>query len=192
MTSTEMEKKIVYFTEAGRHNTERCIELAVERAKEQGIEDFVIASTTGYSANVLFEKLGGKGNIAVVTHMVGFKEVGQDRMSEDTRLELMIKEMKVLTTGHSLSGAERGIKNKFGLLGPLELMANTLRMMGHGIKVCLEITLMASDAGLIPMDKEIMAIGGRGGGADTACIVSPAHTNNCFDFEYHEVVCMPR
>jgi len=187
-----MKKEIVYFPNAGKENTERCIELAVERANELGITDFVVASTSGYTANVLYSKLQDGSKITVVTHMVGFKEIGVDRMDEDARLDLMMKNMKVLTTGHALSGAERGIKNKLGLLGPLELMANTLRMLGHGVKVCCEITLMAADAGLIPMDKEIMAIGGRGGGADTACIVSPAHTNNCFDFKYHEIVCMPR
>jgi len=192
MNNEEMKKDIVYFSKAGKHNTEKCIELAVERAKELGIKDFVVASTSGYTANILYDKLQEGGNITVVTHMVGFKEIGVDRMEEDARLELVMKKMKVLTTGHALSGAERGIKNKFGLMGPLELMANTLRMMGHGVKVCCEITLMAADAGLIPMDREIMAIAGRGGGADSACVVSPAHTNNCFDFKYHEIVCMPR
>jgi len=192
MVNAEIKKDIVYFSEAGKRNTERCIELAVKRANELGINDFVVASTSGYTANVLYDKVKDGGRITVVTHMVGFKEVGVDRMSEDARLELMMKKMKVLTTSHALSGAERGIKNKFGLMGPLELMANTLRMMGHGVKVCCEITLMAADAGLIPMDREIMAIGGKGSGADTACIVSPAHTNNCFDFKYHEIVCMPR
>ncbi|MBN1785866.1 MAG: hypothetical protein JW825_02600 [Candidatus Methanofastidiosa archaeon] len=192
MANEEIKREIVYFSEAGKGNTGRCIELAVERAKELGIKDFVVASTSGFTANVLYEKLRGEGNIVVVTHMVGFKEIGVDRMAEDARLELVMKGMKVLTTGHALSGAERGIKNKLGLLGPLELMANTLRMVSHGVKVAMEITLMASDSGLIPMDKEIMSIGGTGSGADTACVVSPAHTNNCFDFKYHEIVCMPR
>jgi hypothetical protein len=42
------------------------------------------------------------------------------------------------------------------------------------------------------MDEEIMVIGGTGKGADTACVVTPAHSNAVFDFAYHEILCNPR
>ncbi|MCF8010427.1 MAG: hypothetical protein K9L17_01765 [Clostridiales bacterium] len=42
-------------------------------------------------------------------------------------------------------------------------MVQTLRMLGQGIKVCVEISGMALDAGLISFDKEIAAIGGPEG-----------------------------
>ena len=45
-----IEKKIVYFEEAGRVNTEETLRLAKERGEELGIRRFVIASTLGPTA----------------------------------------------------------------------------------------------------------------------------------------------
>jgi hypothetical protein len=33
---------------------------------------------------------------------------------------------------------------------------------GQGMKVCVEVVMMAADAGLIPMDREVIAIVGTG------------------------------
>lgn len=71
-------------------------------------------------------------------------------------------------------------------------MAEALRMLSQGVKVCVEISVMALDAGLIPYGKEIVAIGGTGGGADTACIVEPDHSNNVLETDVKEVLCRPR
>jgi len=87
---------------------------------------------------------------------------------------------------------ERAITNKFGGLYPGGIVSNTLRMFGQGTKVCLEIAGMAIDAGMIPAGKEIIAVGGSGGGADTALVLIPAHSNAFFDTQILEVVCKPR
>ena len=50
---------------------------------------------------------------------------------------------------------------------------------------------MALDAGLIPYNKEIVAIAGTVRGADAAIVVKPAHANHFFDTEIREIICMP-
>ena len=100
--------------------------------------------------------------------------------------------IRVLAATHVLSGAERGISRKHGGVGPVELMADTLRMLGQGVKVCVEIAVMALDAGLIPHGEEIMAVAGSGRGADTAVIMHPAHANNILDTKINEIVCKPK
>jgi hypothetical protein len=80
----------------------------------------------------------------------------------------------------------------FNTIQPLELMANTLRLMGEGTKVCVEITLMAADAGLIPIDKNIVAIAGTSQGADTALLIKPANAARFFDLKIREVIAKPR
>ncbi|MHC1598571.1 MAG: pyruvate kinase alpha/beta domain-containing protein [Candidatus Methanofastidiosia archaeon] len=195
MTSNTIDitKNITYFASPGEKNTKPCIDIAVKRAKELGITTFLIATTSGKTAEALADIVDPKeNNIVAVTHMVGFKERGVDRMSDEVRKRLTKRGIDILTTTHSLSGVGRGINNKFGLLSPQELMAATLRLFGQGVKVCMEITIMAADAGLLPMDEEIVVIGGTKGGADTACIVTPAHSNEVFNFKYHEVLCKPR
>lgn len=187
------EQSITYFSSPGKDATNDCIDRAVARAKELGITTFVVATTSGYTAEELIKRVDpAANNVVAITHMVGSKEKGVDRMPPEARQALLEKGVKVLTTSHALSGVGRGIKNKFGLLSPQELMAQTLRLFGHGIKVVLEITIMAADAGLVPMDEEIMVIGGTNKGADTACVVTPAHSNAVFDFAYHEILCKPR
>jgi hypothetical protein len=90
-----------------------------------------------------------------------------------------------------LSSAERAIRKKFGTLEPLELIANTLRLMGEGTKVCVEITLMAADAGLIPADKDVVAVAGTGKDADTALRIKPANATRFFDLRIREVIAKP-
>jgi hypothetical protein len=64
--------------------------------------------------------------------------------------------------------------------------------MGEGTKVCVEVTLMAADAGLIPVDRDIIAIGGTGRGADTALRICPANSAKFFDLKIREIIAKPR
>ena len=45
---------------------------------------------------------------------------------------------------------------------------------------------------LIPVDEEIIAIGGRGQGVDSAAVLTPANMTNVFDLRFHEIIAMPR
>jgi hypothetical protein len=55
----------------------------------------------------------------------------------------------------------------------------------------VEITLMAADAGLIPTDQDIIAVGGTGSGADTALRIKPANAARFFDLRIREVIAKP-
>lgn len=113
-------------------------------------------------------------------------------MGHEMRENLTKKGVKVLTTTHLLAGVDRAIRNQFSGVYPAEIMAQTLRIFGQGIKVAVEIAVMALDAGLIPYGKEIVSIGGTSSGADAAIIITPAHSNNFFATEVKEIICMPR
>ncbi len=63
--------------------------------------------------------------------------------------------------------------------------------MGEGTKVCVEITLMAADAGLIPVGKDVVAVAGTGNGADTALRIKPANASRFFDLKIREVIAKP-
>jgi hypothetical protein len=91
-----------------------------------------------------------------------------------------------------LAGVDRAVRLKFGGLYPAEIIAAALRMLGQGVKVCVEIAGMALDAGLIPYGEEIISVAGTGRGADTACVILPAHSNNFFETKVKEIICMPR
>ncbi|GAA0123544.1 MAG: hypothetical protein KID00_15755 [Clostridium argentinense] len=178
----------MYFESAGRENTMQTIELAVKTAKERGIKNVVIASNTGDTALLL--KDSGL-NVAVVTHVNGFREAGIQEISDHRIEELKNCGFKVYTSTHVLSGAERAISKKFGGISPVEIMAYTLRMFGQGVKVAVEVATMALDGGVIPYGEDIISIGGSGKGADTAVILSPAHGADILDTKIKEIICKP-
>lgn len=173
----------------GAQNTETTLELAMKRAQELRIKHLVVASCSGDTAR----RLIGQGfDVTCVTHHVGFAAPGEDEMSADTRQYLASQGIKVLTTTHLLAGVDRALRNQFGGIYPTEIIAQTLRMFGQGVKVAIEIACMAKDAGMIPHGEEVVAIGGTGKGADAAIVVMPAHANRFWETEVREIICMPR
>lgn len=177
------------FARKGRENTDAVLKLAVERAREAGISHIVVASNTGETARKL---LAYGVNTVCVTHHTGFAKPGLQEMSADVMEELRAAGAKMLTTTHFLGGIDRAVENKFGGSYPGGIVAHTLRMLGQGTKVCVEIAVMALDAGLIPYGEDIIAIGGSGRGADTAAVIRPAHGKDFFDCKIREIICKPR
>lgn len=183
----------MYWRKTGKENTRKTLQVGAEAMKERGIKDIVIASNSGATIKEFLDiNRGIEANIVCVTHQVGFREPGKDEMSKETRTELTDRGVKVFTTTHALAGVARSIRNDFGGLYPAEIMANSLRMLGQGVKVAVEISVMALDAGLILYSEEIIAVGGTGKGADTACIIRPGHSNHVFETKVLEILCRPR
>ena len=60
-----------------------------------------------------------------------------------------------------------------------------------GTKVCVEIAMMALDAGTIDYGRQIIAIGGSGRGADTVCRLTPEYTSDLMGTKIHEILCKP-
>ena len=184
------EKPTTYFEEKGEANTDKTLEAAKRRAEELGIKDVVVASTRGYTGVKAVEAFKGY-NVVVVTHSQGFREPGKQELTEENREKIEAGGGRVLTTGHALGGVGRAMRRKFDTLGPSELVANTLRMLGQGMKVVVECAAMAADSGMIPMDGDIISIGGSGRGADTAVVLRPAHISDIFDTYVREIVAKP-
>lgn len=179
----------MYFEKPGNINTKETVRLAVEAARERNIKYIVVASNSGSTAKLLSE--AKDINVICVAHVNGFKEPGKEEMPENVKKELESIGVKVLVTTHVLSGAERGLSKAFGGVSPVEVMAYSLRMMGQGTKVGVEISVMALDAGLIPYGERIIAVGGTGMGADTAIVITPSHAGTILETKINEIICKP-
>jgi hypothetical protein len=83
------------------------------------------------------------------------------------------------------------VRIKLGTYQLDEIIAYTLRLFGEGLKVAIEISLMAADAGLIHTGEEVMSIAGTGRGADTAVVLRATNAMRFFDLGIVEIVCMP-
>jgi hypothetical protein len=166
---------------------------AVEAAK-RGISAIVAASNTGQTVDILLEEAreaGYTGSLVCVSHVDGFVTNGENEMDGAVRERLEKAGVRVCTAAHALSGAERGISHVFQGAYPVEIIAHSLRMLGQGVKVCVEIAAMALDGGYISYGKPVIAIGGTGRGADTAAILSPGYAHRIFETKLHEILCKP-
>ncbi len=184
------EKSIVYYEASGEVNTEATLLRAKERAKSLGIQNIVVASTTGRTGVKACKVFEGF-NLVIVRHHAGFQSPGSQQMHPDSERVILASGARIVTASHAFSGVERAMRTKRGTIGPLELIADTLRIFGEGTKVCLEIAVMAADAGAIPVGTRVVAIAGTSKGADAALVVRPAHSNNFFDLYVSEIIAKP-
>lgn len=185
-----VKREVVYFKSAGKENTDALLEIVKGYAEKESIKDIVVASTTGETGAKVTKIFRGY-NVVVVTHHVGFQKPGESELKEEFKKEILNNGGKIFTGTHALSSVERAIRKDFGTLQPLELIANVLRLMGEGTKVCVEIVLMAADAGLIPVNRDVIAIAGTGRGADTALRIQPANSARFFDMKIREFIAKP-
>lgn len=181
----------VYFKKPGRENTWRTLEIASKRAEELGINNVVVASTTG-ETGLMAVKLFHKKNLVIVTHSTGFAKPDYQELKPEFAKKIEEAGFKILTCQHAFGGAGRAVRKKLGTYELEEIIAYTLRIFGEGTKVALEIALMATDAGLISTEEACIAVGGTGRGADTAVLLKPANAQAFFDLRVMEILAKPR
>jgi hypothetical protein len=188
-----MDIVVTYFGKPGTINTENTLNIAKRYSGEYNIKNIVVASTTGYTGLKATEVFNSKEyNLVVVSHSAGFKERGFQELSEENRHAIEEQGAKVLTTTHAFAGVERAFRFKLNMWQPIEIFARTIRyVFCEGIKVVMEITMMAADSGLITLDEDVIAIAGTGRGADTACIIKPEYTSNFLDMRLKAILCKP-
>lgn len=183
-----------YFDKPGPQNTEGVIEAVTKRVEELETTHIVVASTKGATALKFAESFAGRAQALVcVAEHSGFTGGDEQLMPDEMRKKLESMNMSVLICSHALSGVGRSISSKLGGITGTEIIAHTLRRFGtEGVKVAVEVAVMAADAGLVPTDREIIAVGGTRGGCDTAIVMKAAHMNNFFDIEIREIIAKPR
>jgi len=131
-------------------------------------------------------------NIIVVTISKGFEREGWV-MDDEVRRKIESLGAKVLTCTHALGDdLDSAFTDKFGGRSYKQVVADTLRRFSQGMKVAVEITLMAADAGLIPVDRDVAAVAGTDRGADTAIIVRPSYSRRFLELKIREIIAMPR
>ncbi len=190
MSDAETTAEITYFSKPGKQNTERTLQIAMERARELGIRQIVVASTEGETGRRAAEIFRGY-HLVVVTHSTGFAEPNSQKLMEENRRAILEAGARLLTCQHAFGGVNRAIRRKLNTYQVDEVIAYTLRILGEGMKVVCEITLMAADAGLIGTGDPVLAIAGTGRGADTAAILRPANAQDFFELRINEILCKP-
>jgi len=188
-----IKRDLVLFEKGGLDNTVPALEAARKRAEELDIKKVVLATSTGRTALMALDVFRGLDvDIIGVTLHAAYWPIYA--APEETKVAAARAQgVKFLTATHSLMGnVEAAIRDKFGGLPPAELIAHTYYTFSQGMKVAVEVALMAADAGLVENGEEIIAMGGTDVGADTAVVLKAACTTNFFDLKVREVIAMPR
>jgi len=190
-----IERPIFYFEQAGYKNSDDVVEIVHKRLKEGDIRSVVVASSRGETGLKFAKKMAHDTNLVVVSSHPGFSGPGVWNFNLDILKELESLGCKVVKQSHILSGLERSISNRFSGVSHTEVLAESLRcLLGVGMKVAIECTIMAADSGAISIEKTI-AVGGTsskaGAGADCAIVAWPSHSNNFFDFRVLEILAKP-
>ena len=180
-----MEEKIVYFEKPGKENTAEVIKLVLERAKSRDINRIVLASTGGYTAKSFLDAVSGKDiHLVVVPWQFSLRDEG-NQFPQELVNELHEKK-HIVHFGTMLFSAN----DLYGTNTP-KALANILRVIGQGMKVCVEITMMACDGGCIKMGEKVIVVAGTGGGADFAVVATAASSAKATSLRINEIICKP-
>jgi uncharacterized protein len=179
-----MERTIVYFEKPGPSNTDRTLEVAVQQAKARGIGTMVVASTRGVTARKAAATVDGTGiRLVVVPHQYGFTD--SQLFPTDLRAELELRG-HVVHFGTMLFHTDR----LYGS-GTPQAMAMVLRTICQGMKVCVEVVLMATDGGHLAHGEEVIVVAGTRRGADTAAVAIASSSSRLHDLHITEILCKP-
>lgn len=184
-----MEQKIVYFEEPGRINTVKTLALAKKRAVDLGIENIVIATTIGLTPRTAL-KVFKDTKIKIIIAAASRSKIPTDLIEESER-----------------HGYDWFFCDEINYNYPM-LAIDTLRRFCEGMKVCVEIVMIATDAGYISEGEEVIAVAGtgyinfeeKGGGADTAIVIDAMKSDLFFIVrqgkegrrKIKEILCKPR
>ena len=201
-----IKRTVTYWERPGKEHTEETLKIALEAAKERGIDTVLVSSTTGYVALEAIKVFKDSGlKIVIVTHATGYSEKGVQKMPKETRTQLKEAGFEVVTCTDVLTGAvSAGIgRQRPSKTEPLEarlpwivpppnvIVANTLRQFSQGVKVCAEIAMMAVDCDAVPSGAKVVAVAGSHAGADTAMVVEASESSRIRDMKLHEILCKP-
>jgi len=195
-------KNVFYFDVCGQINTETTLKLAIQRARDLGIEKLVVASETGLSALKAVELLGDSGiSLIVVTSAAGTKI--EDTVIGDLKIGIPDKKIwrqleragaKIVRATDPLYNVGAAFEHK-GLPTLATLIRLCLRMVSSGTAVCVTTALMAVDNGVLKEGEEVVAIAGSWVGLDTAIVVRGANSVDFFKrgaVQIREIICKPR
>ena len=188
-----MIRQVEYFDQPGPINTERCVDICAKTISED-LNDLVVASTSGDVGVQFCRALNDRSgiNLVVATHSAGFKEKGVLELTPENRKEIESLGGKILTTTILTHSLETALASQHSGAYPTIIVAQTLRRLGQGTKVCCEIVMEATDAGLIPEGKDVLAVGGTAHGADTVCIIRSSASKRFLQLHLQEILAKPR
>jgi hypothetical protein len=186
-----LKQTITYFDAPGKANTLNALKIAKKRALKTGIKTVIFSSSGGYTAGKAMEVFKGEKIKLVV---VGYKDRFPVELAEELESE----------------GNVMLYPNDYEFHHPGEAW-ELLRRFSVGMKVSIQVVLMATEVGMVEEGEEVIALGGTGtieyepgGGVDTAIVMEAVKGDDFFTIDLplgrkkregrkiKELLCKPR
>ena len=194
-----MKKNVHYFDIYGPENTRFVIDAVLERLLSGGIKCVIVASTSGKTA-IQFAKNIAHGEIPLIC--VSDPPQSESYPGVTPKNRKLLSEMDVTIVDRIpyasvtyLDGVEG---NLYGALDIRVLFFDAFKLIGgSGLKVAIEVCLMATDAGIVLPGEKIISVGGTENGADTAIVMKSAFSQHLISKdpmkrpEVYEILAMP-
>jgi len=165
-------EEIYYFEKPGKHNTDTLVKIVANYVEKNNISCVVVASTSGFTAKKMIEKIKGKDVKIIV--------VGERRESFEKQIEKEVKKRG----GEVIYAGE--VKYKF----PSSAIGAFYRF-SQGMKVCVEIVMIACNAGVLKEGEEVIAVAGTSYGADTAVLMESRGSEEIWKIKIQKIIAKP-
>jgi hypothetical protein len=194
-----VKRQVYYFDEPGEENTQSVIEAVSQRLEAGGVKRVIVASTTGETAVKFAGSLKGKAELICVSEAPYRREWGEKWpcLKQKFRRELERVGVTIIDRApyifHNSILEAAAWSDAF----PERLVKETLYCFGQGMKVAVEVALMAVSFGYVTPYENVIGVGGSGTGADTAIVLRATYPSCVFDkdpakrLEIKEVIAMP-
>lgn len=191
-------REITYFAKPGKGNTEAVVRAIAERLALGGLDTVIAASTTGYTALALSDAIGDSARIISVAETALLREWGHDYpcLDPSTRTELERRGVVVADKIPYLFHSSVLDYSEWKMPTPETILRETLYAFGQGMKVAVEVVLIAVACGFVGPFADVIAVGGSSRGADTAIVMNATFPNHAFSkdrakrLRIKEILCM--
>lgn len=160
-----------FFDQPGYQNTQKTLELAAKKAKEEKIDTIVLASTSGQTG------------LKAQDFCQGFKIIAVGSYRHRSQPEKFAEFEK---GGGTVVYAYDDVSYDY----PENLQTRFRAMAGEGGKVAIEVVVVATLAGLVKEGEKVIGIGGTYPGADTAFVIKA--TKKFDEGKVKEIICQPK
>jgi hypothetical protein len=198
---TGIKKSCVYFEKPGKNNTDGVVEVVLDRLAEGDIKTVVIASTTGYTAFKFSKALQGWEDIKLISvaESALIREWGTEYPSLKAEDKRKLEQQGVVVADKVAYLFHSSVLDysNWKCPTPEEIVKQMLYAFGQGLKVAIEVVLIAVACGFLDPFQDVIAVGGTSRGADTAIVVNATYPNHLFSrdsakrLKVSEILCKP-
>ncbi len=178
--SENIRRYITYFSKPGPQNSETLARLAAERAREGDIEAIVVATTSGSTALTVARAVDPGTPVFAVNFQ---RPQWQKHSPPDPEIQAQAEAL-----GVSFMPEEPVVRYLKEIPGH---SPDSLRRLGQGVKVAVEVVMQAVEAGQIRAGARVIGIGGSSRGADVALVVTAAGPGDLDSLWVGEVLAKP-